>query len=91
MIEVADAYLGDQMADRIDAYRRRLAETPVELEVRERPTVNVVQRESWVELKLRYLVHPRQGTRARNDLYERILDRFTDAPDRVQFPVSRNR
>jgi small-conductance mechanosensitive channel len=91
MVEVADDYLGDEMAGHVAEYRRRLDETPVELEVGERPSVNVVQQESWVELKLRYLVSPRQGTRVRNDLYTRILDRMNDAPDRVAFPVSRNR
>jgi hypothetical protein len=40
----------------------------VDVEVRERPTVNVVQREPWVELRLRYLVDPRCGTRIRNEL-----------------------
>lgn len=67
MVEEADDYLGDEMERAIDRYRRRLAETPVELEVGERPTVNVRQQASWVELRLRYLVHPRQGTRVRND------------------------
>ena len=91
MIGVADDYLGDEMERAIERYRRRLAATPVELEVRERPTVNVRQEESWVELRLRYLVHPRQGTRVRNDLYERILEEMNDHPDRVAFPVSRHR
>jgi small-conductance mechanosensitive channel len=91
MVETADDYLGDEMADHIADYRRRLDETPVELEVGERPTVNVIQTESWVELKLRYLVSPRQGTRVRNELYTRILEKMNDAPDRVAFPVSRNR
>jgi small-conductance mechanosensitive channel len=91
MIEVADDYLGDEMAHEIGVYRRRLAETAVELEVQDRPTVNVVQTESWVELRLRYLVHPRTGTQVRNALYERILGRFNEHPERVQFPVSRHR
>lgn len=68
-----------------------LAETPVELEVHDRPTVNVTQGESWVELRVRYLTHPRRGQRVKNRLYERILERFNDAPDRVAFPVSRSR
>jgi small-conductance mechanosensitive channel len=91
MTAVADDLLGDQMAARVAEYREALAETPVELEVNDRPTVNVRQRESWVELRLRYLVHPRRATRVRNTLYERILAEFNDAPDRVSFPVSRNR
>jgi small-conductance mechanosensitive channel len=91
MIQEADAFLGDEMADNIAEYRRRLAETPVELEVQDRPTVNVAQKESWVELRLRYLVHPRRGQRVRNALYEHILDRLNEHPERVKFPVSRNR
>ena len=91
MTDVADDYLGDEMAARIDTYRERLAETAVELEVGDRPTVNVQQRESWVELRLRYLTHPRRGTRVRNELYERILAELNEHPDRVSFPVSRNR
>jgi len=44
------------------------------------------------------LVHPRNGQRGKNDryervtdLYERVLERFDEHPDRVSFPVSRNR
>jgi small-conductance mechanosensitive channel len=91
MIDEADDYLGDEMQQAIQRYRKRLSETPVELEVRDRPTVNINQQESWVELKLRYLVHPRRGQSARNELYERILDQMHRHPDRVAFPVSRNR
>jgi len=91
MTEAAADYLGDEMAAGVAEYRDRLAETPVELDVTERPTVNVVQEESWVELRLRYLVHPRRGTRARNALYREIVEQFNDHPDRVAFPVGRNR
>jgi small-conductance mechanosensitive channel len=91
MAAVADDFLGDEMAAHIAEYRDRLDETPVELEVADRPSVNVVQRESWVELRLRYLVHPRRGQRVRNALYERILDAFNEHPDRIKFPIGRNR
>jgi small-conductance mechanosensitive channel len=91
MIAVADDFLGDEMERRIEDYRQRLSETPVELEVQDRPTVNVVQEESWVTLRLRYLVHPRRGQRTKNVLYERVLAAFNEHPDRVKFPVSRNR
>ena len=91
MTGVADRHLGDRMAEQIEVYRDRLAETPVELDVSDRPTVNVVQRESWLELRLRYLVHPRRGTVVRNAMYEEILEAFNEHPERVQFPVGRNR
>ena len=91
MVAVADDFLGDDMAARIARYRENLAETPVEIAVRDRPSVNVTQQESWVELKLRYLVHPRRSQRVRNELYERILSQFNEAPERVKFPLGRNR
>ena len=91
MVAVADDYLGDEMARAVREYRERLSQTPVELEVNERPAVNVSLGESWVELRLRYLVHPRRGTRVRNALYERVLDEFNEHPDRVSFPIGRNR
>jgi len=87
----ANDLLGEEMARRVAAYREALAETPVELEVQDRPTVNVVQRESWVQLTLRYLAHPRRGQQTKNQLYERVLARFNENPDRVSFPVGRNR
>lgn len=89
--EEADDLLGDEMAARIEEYREALAETPVELEVYDRPSDNVTPRESWVEFKRRYLTHLRRGQRVKNELYERVLTRFTECPDRVSFPVSRNR
>ena len=91
MVEEATDLLGRDMADGIAAYREALAETPVEVEVHEAPTVNVRQEESWVELRVRYVTHPRRGQRVKNRLYERILERFNDNPDRVAFPVSRSR
>ena len=91
MIGIADDLLGDEMARNVERYREVLAETPVELEVHDRPTVNVVQEQSWVELRLRYLVAPRGGQRVKNKLYERILERFNEHPEKVAFPVSRNR
>lgn len=91
MRQVADDYLGDEMEANVERYRRVLAETPVDLEVRDRPTVNVRQEESWVELRLRYLVSPKRGVRVRNELYEHILSSLNDHPDRIKFPVGRNR
>ena len=91
MIEEATAHLGEEMRRGVQTYRSRLERTAVDLDVREGPTVNVVQRESWVELRLRFLSPSRRVTRNRNALYERILARFDENPDRVKFPVGRNR
>ncbi len=91
MRSVADDYLGDAMAKNVQRYRQVLEDTPVELQVRERPSVNIIQKESWVELQLRYLVHPKQGQLVRNDLYEQVISEFNDHPVQVKFPVGRNR
>lgn len=91
MVDVADDYLGDEMEAATTTYRRRLARTPVDLDVPDRPTVNVVQTESWVELRLRFLSHPRGVTGTRNALYERIFEEFNEHDDRVKFPLGRNR
>jgi hypothetical protein len=91
MIAEATGYLGADMEDAIEQSRELLDKTPIELEVQAQPSVNIVQQESWVELRLRYLVHPKRGQRVRNPLYERILDQMNEHPDRVSFPVSRNR
>jgi small-conductance mechanosensitive channel len=91
MQEVADEQLGDEMERRIETYREQLAETPVDLEVHSRPTVNVSQGETWVELRVRYLAHPRRMQRRRNELFDEILARFQANPDKVAFPVGRFR
>ena len=91
MVETADDLLGDEMNAAVDRYRNELAETPVDLDVNAEPTVNVVQEESWLTLRLRFLSHPRQITRNQNALYEEIVARFNEEPDRVRFPLGRNR
>jgi small-conductance mechanosensitive channel len=87
----ADDYLGDEMAANIARYRDRLSKTAVELQVQDRPTVDIAQRETWVELRLRYLVHPHRAQQVKNELYRRVLARFNEHPDRVSFPIGRNR
>ncbi|GGL60739.1 mechanosensitive ion channel family protein [Halocalculus aciditolerans] len=91
LCEVAEEFLGAEMEANIERYQDLLEDTPVELEVAKHPSVNVKQQESWVELRLRYLTRPKQGQKVKNELYARCLDRLNDNPERVAFPVSRNR
>ncbi|WP_435335654.1 mechanosensitive ion channel family protein [Haloarchaeobius sp. TZWWS8] len=91
MREVADEFLGDVMQRRINTYRRQLDATPVELEVQERPTVNVRMEQTWVVLRLRYLVEPTKMQATRNQLYDRIVERFHAEPEKVAYPVGRFR
>lgn len=91
MEQTARDYLGQKMEEMIADYRRFLEDTPLEIEMGDRPSVNIQQKESWVELRLRYLTHPRKGQKTKNELYEKILNEINDHPDRVSFPVSRSR
>ena len=91
LLDVADEELGDDTDAAMRRYRARLAESPLDLDVADGPTVNVAQEESWVVFRLRVLVPPTRAQRVKNRLYERVLDRLGDHPDRVSFPVSRNR
>lgn len=89
--ETVRDYLGEEMARDAEQFRDELADTPVDLDVHDQPTVNVHQRESWVELRVRYLVPARKTQSVRNDLYERALAELNDHPDRVSFPIGRAR
>jgi small-conductance mechanosensitive channel len=91
MQSVADDYLGDEMERNVERYREELAETPVDLDINARPTVNVTQQASWMELRLRYLADPRRMQPTRNELYERVLAALNEHPDRVQYPIGRTR
>lgn len=49
MIEEATAALGEEMRRGVTSYKERLDRTAVDIDVREEPTVNVIQQESWVD------------------------------------------
>lgn len=88
---VADDLVGDEMAARVDTYRDELAETPVSLDLADRPTVNVNQAESWVELRVRVLTEPDRIQLTENEVLEGVLDAFGEHPDRISYPVGRFR
>lgn len=91
MIGTADELIGEQMEAMIGDYRTFLKNTPLEIEIGDRPSVNLIQRESWVECRLRYLTKPRKAQTIRNQLYEQILTKFNEHPERVKFPSTRSR
>ncbi|WP_435097514.1 mechanosensitive ion channel family protein [Halarchaeum sp. P4] len=91
MRAAAEEFLGEEMEEAIAHYRELLEETPVELEVNERPSVNVEPENTFVTLRLRYLVPPKRGQKTKNELYQRIIARFNEHPDRVAFPMGRSR
>lgn len=93
MQSVVEEELGEVMLERVGAYRRLLAQTPVdELTVNERPAVVFrVSDNTWLEAIVRYVVDPRQAGRIKTRLLQRLLEKMNAEPERVLFPKSNMR
>lgn len=90
---VVESELGTRMQQRVDTYRKLLAETAVdELQVSARPVVLFqVSENTWIEPVVRYLVSPRRAATVKSELTAKMLDALNGAPDKVMFPKSHSR
>ena len=90
MQEVAEQEVGEEMMKQVRVFRELLAQTPVnQLEVQERPVVMFrVAENSWLEVIVRYLVHPKEAGRVKTRLIKNLLNRLNAEPERVKFPSS---
>ena len=88
MTEVAEKEVGEAMMKQVEVFRQLLAQTPVnQLEVQERPVVMFrVAENSWLEVIVRYLVHPKEAGRVKSRLIVELLKELNAEPDRVMFP-----
>jgi small-conductance mechanosensitive channel len=88
MKEVAEREVGEEMMKQVTVFREILAHTPVnQLEVQERPVVLFrVSENTWLEVIVRYLVHPKEAGRVKTRLIQELLQRLNSEPDRVKFP-----
>lgn len=88
MQEVAEQEVGEAMMKQVRVFRELLAQTPVnQLEVQERPVVMFrVADNSWLEVIVRYLVHPKEAGRVKSRLIRSLLTHLNTEPDRVMFP-----
>ncbi len=93
MQTIADAEVGEAMSEKVHVYREILARTPVDsLDVREKPVVMFrVSENTWLEVIVRYLVHPREAGRVKTRLLGKLLPALNAAPDKVLFPKSNMR
>ena len=93
MLEVAEQEVGEEMMKQVRVFRELLAQTPVnQLEVQERPVVMFrVDTNTWLEVIVRYLVHPKEAGRVKSRLIRSLLTRLNAEPDRVRFPLSNMR
>jgi hypothetical protein len=88
MKEVAEQEVGEEMMKQVEVFREILAQTPVNhVEVQERPVVLFrVSENTWLEVIVRYLVHPKEAGRVKSQLIIELLERLNAEPDRVLFP-----
>jgi len=88
MQRVASAEVGESMKQQIRVYRELLSQTPVnQLEVREEPSVLFrVNANTWLDVIVRYLVHPKEAGRVKTRLIKRLLTELNESPERVMFP-----
>ena len=93
MQEIAEREVGEDMMKHVRVFRELLAQTPVnQLDVQERPVVMFrVAENSWLEVIVRYLVHPKEAGRVKTRLIQKLLTRLNQEPDRVMFPNSNAR
>jgi small-conductance mechanosensitive channel len=88
MQRVASDEVGESMKSQIRVYRELLSQTPVDqLEVREEPSVLFrVNANTWLDVIVRYLVHPKEAGRVKTRLIKKLLAELNKAPERVMFP-----
>ncbi|PYS21601.1 MAG: mechanosensitive ion channel protein MscS [Acidobacteria bacterium] len=88
MERVAAVEVGEAMMKQVRIFRELLAQTPVDqLEVREYPAVLFrVNANTWLDVIVRYLVHPKEAGRVKSRLIKKLLKELNAAPERVQFP-----
>ena len=93
MKQVAEKEVGEAMMKQVVVFRQLLAQTPVnQLEVQERPVVMFrVAENSWLEVIVRYLVHPKEAGRVKSRLIVELLKELNAEPERVMFPKSNAR
>jgi small-conductance mechanosensitive channel len=91
--QVATRELGNDMSDTIDRFKKLVKQTPVdELEIKEYPFVVFrINANTWVEVSVTYLVHPKKASAMRSKLIKAILKELLKEPDRVMFPKSNSR
>jgi len=93
MQRITEAEVGADMAKKVPVYREILAKTPVDqLDVKEKPVVVFrVSDNTWVEVKVRYLVHPKEAGRVKTQLIQKLLQALNAQPEKVLFPKSNMR
>jgi len=85
--------LGEEAADIIRQFKELAAKTAVDQkQVKEYPYINFrINTNTWVEVLVTYLVHPKKSGSTRTRLIRKILAVLNKEPERVLFPKSNAR
>jgi len=80
--------LGEESADIIREFKELAAKTAVDQkQVKEYPYINFrINPNTWVEVLVTYLVHPKRSGTTRTNLIKKILAALNKEPDKVLFP-----
>ncbi len=91
--KIATDELGEESADIIREFKELAAKTAVDQkQVKEYPYINFrISSNTWVEVLVTYLVHPKKSGTTRTNLIKKILKTLNEQPDRVLFPKSNAR
>lgn len=91
--EVATKELGDDMQETIEQFKKLVKQTPVdELEIKEYPFVVFrINANTWVEVAVTYLVHPKTAAASRSRLIKAIITELLKEPKKVMFPNGNSR
>ncbi len=91
--DIAKKELGDDTTKSIKRFKELLEQTPVdELEIKEYPYVVFrINSNTWVEVAVTYLVHPKQASAVRSRLIKSIITELRKEPGKTMFPNSNAR
>jgi small-conductance mechanosensitive channel len=91
--KIATEELGEDAADIIREFKDFAARTAVDQkQVKEYPYINFrINTNTWVEVLVTYLVHPKRSGSVRTNLIRKILAALNGAPDKTLFPKSNAR
>ena len=91
--KITEEEMGPALSEEIHLYHELLKETPVnEKLIDEKPLVSFrVQDNMWIEVKVRYLVDPKESGNLKNDLVEKILTEFKKHPQQIVIPMGQER
>jgi len=85
--------LGDEMTKSIERFKELLQHTPVdELDIKEYPFVVFrTNPNTWIEVSVTYLVHPKKASGIRSRLIKSIVTELQKEPDKSMFPKGNSR